>query len=501
MSQPVISVRNIAKHFGGVRAIQKIDIDLFPGEVHVVLGENGAGKSTLVNILAGNIRPDHGEIYINGVLIEITNPRVSRSLGISVVHQHPILFQNLSVLENIMLAEDPMRKKLGGINWRHVKARAKEKMDDLDINLDLSLLVKDLSSANQQMLEIVKALSDDTATLILDEPTSALSKKEVASLLEVIAKAKNRGVAILFVGHRLNEIFALADRVTVARDGTSVISGPIAEFTPEIAVHHMVGRNIESLFPKEIVPLGKVLLEVRGLNHSGHYRDVNFTVREGEIVGLAGLVGAGRTEIAQGIFGLVPFESGEVFLEGQKILCKSPQQAIDHGIAYIPEDRTHEGVILEQNIQFNSSLSILNLISKNGLINRQKDNSIADQNIELFGIKTTGRRQLVSALSGGNQQKVVLGKWLSTNPKLLILDDPTRGVDVGAKSEVYKIVSTMVARGVGVILISNELEELLSIADRVITFYRGDQLDEFTARPFDSKEVLGSMTGRVHLEG
>lgn len=496
-AQAIISVKGIAKHFGGVRAIRKMDIDLFPGEVNVVLGENGAGKSTLVNILAGNIRPDHGEILVNGKSTEISNPRVSRSLGISVVHQHPILYPDLTVLENIMLAEDPYKNKWGGIAWRRVKESAVAKMQSLDITLPLNALVKDLSSADQQMLEIVKAISEDTSALILDEPTSALSKREVASLLEVIAKAKNRGVAILFVGHRLDEIFALADRVTITRDGTSIISGPVGEFTPEIAVHHMVGKNIETLFPKQEVPLGNVLLEVKGLHRSGHYQDVNFTVREGEIVGLAGLVGAGRTEIVQGIFGLAPFDSGEVILNGEKINCESPQAALKHGIAYIPEDRTHEGVILEQNIQFNSSLAVLPLISRRGLIRNKADEAIADENIKIFGIRTTGRKQLVSALSGGNQQKVVLGKWLATNPKLLILDDPTRGVDVGAKSEVYKIVSAMVGKGVGVILISNELEELLSIADRVITFYRGDQLDEFTERPFDSKKILSSMTGRV----
>jgi rhamnose transport system ATP-binding protein len=495
--KPIISAKGIAKNFGGVKAIRKIDIELFPGEVNAVLGENGAGKSTLVNILAGNVRPDHGEIVVNGALTTIGNPRVARALGISVVHQHPILFPDLTVLENIMLAETPLKNKWGGIAWNRVKDRAISKMQSLDIALPLNALVKDLSSADQQMLEIVKSISEDTAALILDEPTSALSKREVASLLEVIAKAKDRGVAILFVGHRLDEIFALADRVTIMRDGNSIISGPIREFTPEIAVQHMVGKSIENLFPKQEVPLGKVLLEVKGLHRLGHYQDINFTVREGEIVGLAGLVGAGRTEIAQGIFGLFPFDSGEVSLGGQKISCDSPQSAIKHGIAYIPEDRTHEGVILEQDIRFNSSLAILPSISRFGLVPFKADAKIADKSIETFDIRTTGRKQLVSALSGGNQQKVVLGKWLATNPKLLILDDPTRGVDVGAKSEVYKIVSRMVEQGVGIILISNELEELLSIADRVITFYRGDQLDEFTQRPFDSKQILASMTGRV----
>ena len=396
-----------------------------------------------------------------------------------------------------MLSQEPTRKRTGFIDWQTAKADAQVKMSNLEIVLNPNDLIMNLSNADQQMLEIVKALSDETTALILDEPTSALSKKEVASLLVVIEKAKSRGVAILFVSHRLDEIFTLADRVTIARDGTSIISGLISEFTPETAVHYMVGRNIETLFPKEEVELGRVTLEVKGLGRRGNYRNVNFSVREGEILGLAGLVGAGRTEIVQGIFGLVPFEEGEVLLLGERIDCKNPKEAMDNRIAYIPEDRTHEGVILDQSIQFNSSLAVLNSIQSLGLIRKKSDEEVADRYIKLLDIRTTGRTQLVSSLSGGNQQKVVLAKWLATDPKVLILDDPTRGVDVGAKSEVYRLVSTMVARGVSVILISNELEEILGIADRIITFYRGEQLEEFSSRPFDSKEILSSMTGRT----
>jgi rhamnose transport system ATP-binding protein len=493
----LVSVSGLEKRYGGVTAIRNGSIDLYRGEVHALLGENGAGKSTLVNILAGIVRPDAGMIVVGGEEVSIPNPRQARALGISVVHQHPVVFPDLTVGENIMFSDAPPHNRLGLLSWKGVEANAKRAMARLNVHLDSNELVKNLSSAEQQLLEIVKALSDDTALLILDEPTAALSKREVSSLMKVIARLKTEGVAILFVGHRLDEVFALADRVTVSRDGATIVTGPVADFTPETAVTYMVGRALESIFPKVDVVPGVVHLEVKNLSRSGKYDDVNFTVRKGEILGLAGLVGAGRTEIARGVFGLDPADSGEILIGGVPVVIKSPDDAMRHGVAYVPEDRTREGVILDQSIQFNLSLAVVDTITKFGLVSSKKDQALSTSFIERLGIRTSGPNQEVSSLSGGNQQKVVLAKWLSTNPDILILDDPTKGVDVGAKSEVYSIVSSMAQAGLTIVLISNELEELLAVSDRVITFYRGNQGAEFTQRPFDAEKVLASMTRQV----
>jgi rhamnose transport system ATP-binding protein len=496
--RPLVQVSGVSKRFGGVVAIKRTDIDLYPGEVHALLGENGAGKSTLVNILAGVVQPDGGTITVNGTEVTIPNPRASRSLGISVVHQHPVVFPDLTVAENMMFAATPPRTPVGTLDLKAVQANARRAMQRLEVELDPRQLVQNLSSADQQLLEIVKALSDDTSLLILDEPTAALSKHEVEHLMTVIRRLKAQGVAILFVGHRLDEVFELADRVTVSRDGQTIITGPASDFTPESAVRHMVGRSLESVFPKQEVGLGPVHLEVRGLTRKGAYEDVSFSVRKGEILGLAGLVGAGRTEISRGIFGLDPVDSGSILIGGEPARISSPLDAMQRGIAYVPEDRTREGAILDQSIGFNISLAVLKTLSSFGLIRQQEDRALADRYISRLGVRTSGPAQLISALSGGNQQKVVLGKWLATDPEILILDDPTKGVDVGAKSEVYKLVGEMAAQGLAIVLISNELEELLAVSDRVISFYRGTQGREFDERPFDPENVLASMTGQQH---
>ena len=493
----LVSVTGLAKRFGGVTAVRDGNIDLYRGEVHALLGENGAGKSTLVNILAGIFRPDAGIIRVSGEEVTIPNPRASRAMGISVVHQHPVLFPDLTVAENIMFAETPPRNRLGLIDWKAVTRIAKGAIAGLDLDLDTRMLAKDLSSAQQQMLEIVKAMSDTTDLLVLDEPTAALSKHEVARLMSVIERLKAKGVAILFVGHRLDEVFALADRVTISRDGATVITGPVSDFTPASAVEYMVGHSVDTLFPKEEVELGETFLEVRNISNPGKYTNVNFTVRKGEIVGLAGLVGAGRTEIAQGIFGLDPIASGEIIIGGKPVTVGSPREGMRMGIAYVPEDRTREGVMLDQSVGFNMSLTIIKALSRWGIISARRDDELTASFVGRLSIKTTGASQNVSALSGGNQQKIVLSKWLATNPSILILDDPTKGVDVGAKAEVYRIVATLAKQGIAIILISNELEEVLAVSDRVITFYRGEQGDEYNNRPFDPVRVLASMTGQV----
>lgn len=496
----LVSVSGLSKRFGGVTAIRQGDIELYRGEVHALLGENGAGKSTLVNILAGIIRPDAGVVRVRGEEVTVSNPLMSRALGISVVHQHPVLFPDMSVAENIMFAEAAPRRRTGLLDWKTVDANARKALARLDIALDTRTLVKDLSSAEQQLLEIAKALVNETALLMLDEPTAALSKREVRSLMGVIERLKIDGVGILFVGHRLDEVFELADRITVSRDGSTVISGLARDFTPESAVRYMVGRKIEKLFPKVHADHGPVRIEVQQLTGGTGYSNVSFSVRQGEILGLAGLVGAGRTEIARGIFGLDPVLNGSILVDGRPVSIRTPHDAMKHRIAYVPEDRTREGVILDQAVQFNLSLSVLEKLRKLGIVSPKKDRELCRSYIRRLAIRTTGPRQIVSSLSGGNQQKVVLGKWLASDPEILILDDPTRGVDVGAKSELYRIVSELVQRGLAIILVSNELEELLAVSDRVITFYRGRQGREFASRPFNAERVLAAMTGQADDE-
>ena len=497
LGEPFVSVSGLAKRFGGVVAVRQGDLDLYRGEVHALLGENGAGKSTIVNMLAGVIQPDAGVIKVGGSATVIASPNVARELGIHVVHQHPVMFPDLTVAENIMFTGTRPPTRRGLIDWKLVRKNAAHALERLDSGLDPGQLVGTLSSADQQLLEIIKALSGDTNLLILDEPTAALSKHEVGRLMGIIARLKAEGVAILFVGHRLDEVFALADRVTVARDGSVIASGPASEFTPATVVSHMVGRTIESLFPKIDVEIGPVSLEVRNFTRAGAYANVNFSVHKGEILGLAGLVGAGRTEIARGIFGLEPADSGEILIDGVGVKIRSPDDAKRHGIAYVPEDRPREGVILEQSVQFNTSLAVVDRLSAFGLIKPRRDADLTRSFIDRLSIRTSGPNQAVAALSGGNQQKVVLSKWLATDPSILILDDPTKGVDVGAKSELYKIASKMVQDGLTIILISNELEELLAVSDRVITFYRGVQGQVFTQRPFDQERVLASITRQV----
>lgn len=497
MSTPVVELSGVAKRFGGVVAVRHVDLALFPGEVHALLGENGAGKSTLVNMLAGVHRPDAGTIAVDGAEVTIPNPRSSRALGISVVHQHPVTFPDLTVAENIMLAGPAPRRRTRLLDWGAVRRHALDALGRLDVRIDISAEVKHLSAADQQLLEIAKALDEDTRLLVLDEPTAALSTREVDRLMEIIARLKADGVSVLFVGHRLNEVFALADRVSVSRDGATVVTGPAHEFTPESAVGHMVGRSVETVFPKAEVELGPVRLEVRGLGRRGAYDDVSFAARRGEILGLAGLVGAGRTEIARGLFGLEPADSGEILLDGAAVSIRSPQQAMRHRIAYVPEDRQSEGVALEHSIGFNLPLALLERRPRFGLLSPHADRALAGDYIERLRIRTSGPDQLLGALSGGNQQKVVIAKWLATDPSVLILDDPTKGIDVGAKAEVHQLISEMAARGLTILLISNELEELLAVSDRVITFYRGAQGPEFDARPFDAEQVLAAMTGQV----
>ncbi len=495
--EPIIELVGIAKQFGAIQALRGVDLNLYPGEVHALVGENGAGKSTLVKILAGIYRPDAGVIKIDGKVVELHNPAQARNAGIAVIHQEPTLFPDLNVAENVFMGRHP-RDRFGRVDWKRMYQEVERLLASLDVRLNVYTPVQGLSVADQQLVEIAKALSLQSRVLIMDEPTAALSAHEVHELFAIAKQLRERGVAILFVSHRLEEIFELADRVTVFRDGTRVATAPIGELTTEQIIRQMVGRALETLYPKSDVEPGEVMLDVRHLTRKGVFADVSFQVRRGEILGFAGLVGAGRTEVARVVFGIDRADAGEIRIGGKPVQIHSPKAAMRYGIAYVPEDRHQHGLIMDFSIAGNITLPVLlrqtNLL---GLVNQRREREIAQDYSTQLQVRSSGIDQLVRALSGGNQQKVVLAKWLITNPTLLILDEPTRGIDVGSKAEVHRIISELARKGLAIILISSDLPEVLAMADRVLVMHEGHVAAEFTHAEVDQEKVMFAATGQV----
>ncbi|HSW41161.1 MAG TPA: sugar ABC transporter ATP-binding protein [Patescibacteria group bacterium] len=490
---PRVELRGISKHFGATAALADVSMDLLAGEIHALVGENGAGKSTLVKILGGVHAPDSGVVFLDGAPTQIGDPAAARALGVAVVHQEPKLFPDLSIAENVFLANPP-RGRLGTLAWGEMRRAAAELFEQLDVRIDVSAPVRGLSMADQQLIEIAKALSVDARVLILDEPTASLSAHEVERLFAIARRTRDRGVAILFVSHRLDEAFALCDRATVLRDGRHVVTAPTASLTTADLVRHMVGRTL-TLFPKGEAPIGDVLLEVRGLAGDA-FSDVSFTVRSGEILGLAGLVGAGRTEVARVLFGIERPTAGEVFLGGRAIRSHSPSAALRAGIAYVPEDRHQDGLVLDFSIAENVSLPILGRLFPRLLVRRATERAITRGYTERLQVRATGVDQLARALSGGNQQKVVIAKWLATKPRVLILDEPTRGVDIGAKVEVHRIMSELAASGLGIILISSDLPEVLAMSDRILVLHEGRPTAELRREDATEERVMFAATGQ-----
>ena len=494
-AEPIIELSGIAKHFGSVQALQGIDFRLFPGEVHALAGENGAGKSTLVKILAGIYRPDAGMVKVGGEVVELRSPTQAQALGIAVVHQEPMLFPDLDVAENVFMGRHP-RDRFGRVDWKRMYREVDQLLTSLDVPLSSHTPVQGLSVAEQQLVEIAKALSLDARVLVLDEPTAALSAHEVDELFAIVRQLRERGVAILFVSHRLEEIFEIADRLTIFRDGTHIITAPVGEMTTEAIIRHMVGRELSNLFPKSEARIGDVVLEVRHLSRPGSFTDVSFQLRQGEILGFAGLVGAGRTEVARVLFGLDRAESGEIWLKGKQVRIRSPRDAMRSGLAYVPEDRHQHGLVMDFSIAANVTLPILKRVSRLGLIDPRLERKVAGDYSSQLHVRSSGIEQLVNALSGGNQQKVVLSKWLATNPSVLILDEPTRGIDVGAKAEVHRIISDLAVEGLAIILISSELPEVLAMADRVIVLHEGRVSGTFARSEATQERVMFAATGQ-----
>jgi rhamnose transport system ATP-binding protein len=493
--EPIVEFTAVSKHFGGVQALRGVDFRLFPGEVHALVGENGAGKSTLVKILAGIYRPDAGVVKVGGEALELRSPTQAQALGIAVVQQEPMLFPDLDVAENVFMGRHP-RDRFGRVDWKRMYREVDQLLASMDVTLSSHTPVQGLSVAEQQLVEIAKALSIQARVLVLDEPTAALSSHEVAELFTIVKQLRERGVAILFVSHRLEEVFSIADRLTVFRDGTHIITAPVGEMNTEEIIRHMVGRELSNLYPKSEAEIGAVVLEVRQLTRPGVFADVSFQLSRGEILGFSGLVGAGRTEVARVLFGIDRAESGEIWLNGKQVRIRSPQQAMEYGIAYVPEDRHQQGLVMNFSIAANVTLAILQKVSRLGLLDPRREQQIAGEYSSQLRIRSSGVEQVVSALSGGNQQKVVLSKWLATNPSVLILDEPTRGIDVGAKAEVHRIISELAARGLAIILISSELPEVLAMADRVLVLHEGHVTGTFTRSEATQERVMFAATGQ-----
>ncbi len=463
---PLLEAIAISKAFAGVHALKSVSFDLHRGEVHALVGENGAGKSTLIRIMTGALAPDGGTIRVSGQVVTHHSPAHARALGIAAVYQQPSLFPHLTVAENIALALEPAGLART-VNWRVRVTRARELLARAGSEIEPRRLVHTLSMPEQQIVEIAKAIGANARVLILDEPTASLTSREVESLFRVIETLRGQGVGIVYISHRLEEISAIADRVTVLRDGEAIGTRDAKAVERAELIRLMVGREIASVFPKREVPLGDVVLETRDV------RGVSLTVRRGEIVGLAGLVGSGRTEFAETLFGLTPREGGEILLEGRPVEIRTPADAIRLEIGYLPEDRRRNGVVLEMAIAANISLANLGAVARHGMIDAVRERDLARGYVERLRIKTPSVEAEAGSLSGGNQQKTALARWLAIRPKVLVLDEPTQGVDVGSKSEIHGLMVDLAERGVAIIMISSELPEILGMSDRIAVMHAG----------------------------
>jgi len=501
MTETLLQLGGINKYFPGVHALKDAQFDVRRGEVHALLGENGAGKSTLIKIVSGVYPPDTGEIVLDGKPVHFTTPREAQQAGIATIYQELGLYPELSVAENIFMGHAPTKNRgfFRTIDWESMEAQAEDLLAELNIhNLDVQAKVGTLNVGNRQRVEIAKALSLDAQILIMDEPTAALSVEDVEQLFSMVHLLRERGVSIIYISHRLNEVFELADRVTVLRDGEYIGTQAVKDTTESQLISMMVGRTIDKLFPKQDADIGEVVLEVRHLNRPPLTRDISFKVRTGEIVGLAGLVGSGRSETAQVIFGVLPAESGTITLDGKPVEIQRPSQAVKYGIGYVPEDRGHQGLVKEMTLRENTSMAVLDLVSQNTFINRTQERQLAEQAIDQLSIRTTGSEQIVNKLSGGNQQKVVVSKWLASSPRLLIMDEPTRGVDVGAKSEIHRLMSQLVAEeGLAILMISSELPEILGMSDRILVMREGHLVAEFTREEATQEILVAAMMSEV----
>jgi rhamnose transport system ATP-binding protein len=494
---PLIEASAIMKSFAGVRALKGVSFELRAGEVHALIGENGAGKSTLIKVMAGAVTADSGTLRVSGQVVERNDPALARSLGIAVIYQQPALFPHLTVAENIALALE------GGGRWRKVdwaarRRRAEELIARAGASISPDRLVSTLSMPEQQVVEIAKAIGGEAKVVIMDEPTASLTDTEVSSLFRVIATLKNSGAGVIYISHRLEEISAIADRITVLRDGESIGTCDAAEVNREQLIAMMVGREVAAVYPKRAVEIGEIAMELRGVgNREAGLSGVSLTVRRGEILGIAGLVGSGRTQLAETVFGLTPADSGEIILRGSAARIESPADAIARGIGYVPEDRRRHGIVLDLPISANVTLACLNEVSNHGLTDRAAEQIVAQRYVDQLRVKTPSVDAAAGTLSGGNQQKVALARWLATKPRVLILDEPTQGVDVGSKSEIHGIMMDLAAGGMAIVMISSELPEVLGMSDRILVMHAGMIAGELSRAEATQEKILTLALGHA----
>lgn len=474
MGEFILEVRNVSKSFPGVKALDDVSLKIRKGEIHAFVGENGAGKSTLMKILNGNYTKDSGSIFMNGEEVEIKSPDDARNLGISIIFQELNLVPHLSVAENIFMGR-LFKGKGKLIDWRRVYREADSLMERIGYHMNTKILVEKLSVAQKQMVEIAKALSyKNTKLILMDEPSATLTTAECEKMFEVVRELKKQGVSVIYISHKLEEVMELCEQATILRDGKIIDSKAIKEFSKDEIIAKMIGREITNKFPKrDFEPRGKEILKVEGITRKGILDNISFSLREGEVLGLAGLVGAGRTEIARAVTGIDYIDGGTIYIEGKKVKINSPKDALRAGIAYLSEDRKQEGLVLGSSVKWNLSMANMKKILSMGLISEKRDEKIADEQIQAMQIKTPTKEQYVMNLSGGNQQKIVIGKWLNTNAKIFIFDEPTRGIDVGAKYEIYLLMNQLVKEGKSIIMISSEMPEVLEMSDRVLVVNQG----------------------------
>ncbi|MFK4821247.1 sugar ABC transporter ATP-binding protein [Ochrobactrum quorumnocens] len=494
--QPLLEMRGITKTFPGVRALDNVNIALYPGKVTALIGENGAGKSTLVKILTGIYLPDDGEIVIDGKALRFATAQDATNAGVTAIHQETVLFDELSVGENIYLGHAP-RTKLGFVNWSAVYARAQALLSSLEITVDARIKLKELSIAQRHLVAIARALSVDAQIVIMDEPTAALSRKEVDDLFRIVERLKAQGKAILFISHKFDEVYEVADHYAVFRDGCAVGHGLLSEMNEKEIVRLMVGRSVAKAFPKQDFALGDTVLSVENYSHPTEFRDISFHLRRGEILGIYGLVGAGRSEFAQSLFGMTTPSEGRVTLEGKEIRTRRSGEAIAHGIVYVPEERGRHGAVLQMPIFQNISLPSLGRTSRHGFLRMAKEFKLARKYAERFDLRAAALSVPVGTLSGGNQQKVVIGKWLATNPKVIILDEPTKGIDIGSKAAVHEFISELAAEGLSIIMISSELPEIIGMSDRVMVMREGLVEGIFDRAGLDAEVLVRAATGNA----
>jgi rhamnose transport system ATP-binding protein len=473
LTTSILECRKISKYFPGIKALDQVDFQVRPAEVHALIGENGAGKSTLVKIVTGIYPPSAGTILVRGRPAEFHSPLDSQAAGIAAIHQEAAMFPELSVTENIYMGHPLLRGGSRLLDWKEMRLRTRALLERLELAIHPDTRVKDLSVAQRHMVEIVKALSLDAQVVIMDEPTSALSLREVRDLYKIIRGLKAEGRAVVFISHKFEDIYEIADTFTVLRDGRYAGEGRVGETKMETIVQMMVGRSLQAMYPKLPVPIGDAVLSVERLSRAGAFRDVSFDLHRGEILGFFGLIGAGRSEVMQAVFGIAPADGGRIRIRGREARITRPADAMGHGIAYVPEDRQLQGAILAMNIRENATLPIVDRLSRSSFLDLARERQVTEEYGRRLEIKATSWEQAVGSLSGGNQQKVVLAKWLATRPEILIMDEPTKGIDVGTKARVHQFISRLAADGLAIILVSSELPEILGMSDRIVVMHEG----------------------------